>query len=71
MLRLLIVNDNLEFATTLFNYIKEKNGNGYIVINIANNGQNAYKYLTQNLPDAILLNLNIPRLSRTDLILEF
>ena len=59
--RALIVEDNYEFAITLFNYIKENNE--FIdLINIASNGEDALKYVIDLKLDSVLLDLKIPKL---------
>lgn len=57
----LIVEDNYEFAITLFNYIKENNE--FIdLLNIASNGEDALKYVIDLKPDIVLLDLKMPKL---------
>ena len=70
MLKMLIVDDNLEFIQNLFNYIKNENQDEYIVTNICKNGEEAYKYLINNTPDLILLDLNMPKMNGSELLLK-
>lgn len=60
--KVLIVEDNYEFALTMFNYIKENNE--YMeMLKIASNGEEALNYLINDIPDIILLDLNMPKLN--------
>lgn len=68
MLKILIVDDNLEFVQFLFNTIKKHNENDFIITNIFSDGNNAYNYLSNNSPDVILLDLQMPKLNGIELI---
>ena len=70
MLKILIVEDNLEFANNLFNYIKNKDNEEYVITNIITDGEEAYEYLTNHFPDVMILDLQIPKLNGKDLILK-
>ena len=68
MLKILIVDDNIEFTLNIINYVKSKGETEYIFTNISANGEEAYKYLINNNPDLILLDLQMPKLNGVELI---
>lgn len=60
--KVLIVEDNLEFAQTMFNYIKENNK--YVeILGMALDGYEALDYLREDIPDIIILDLQMPKLN--------
>lgn len=65
--KLIIADDNLEFSTSLFNYLKANN-NFIDVIGIAENGQKAIDLIEQLNPDIILLDLKMPQKNGIELL---
>lgn len=68
MLKILIVDDNLELNQLLFNQIKNYNEDEFIITNISSNGEDAYNYLLTHSPDVVLLDLQMPKLNGIELI---
>ncbi len=68
MLKILIVDDNLELNQLLFNQIKNYNEDEFIITNISSNGEDAYNYLLTHSPDIVLLDLQMPKLNGIELI---
>lgn len=68
MLKILIVDDNLELNQLLFNQIKNYNEDEFIITNISSNGEDAYNYLLTHSPDVVLLDLQMPKLNGIKLI---
>ena len=68
MLKILIVDDNLELNQLLFNQIKNYNEDEFIITNISSNGEDAYNYLLTHFPDVVLLDLQMPKLNGIELI---
>lgn len=68
MLKILIVDDNLELNQLLFNQIKNYNEDEFIITNISSNGEDAYNYLLTHSPDIVLLDLQMPKLNGVELI---
>lgn len=61
MLNVLIIDDNLNYATNLMNFINKKNDN-IKVCGIVNNGEDAIKELNNNCKfDIIILDLKMPK----------
>ena len=61
MLNVLIVDDNLNYATNLMNFINKKNDN-IKVCGIADNGKSAITELNANCKiDIVILDLKIPK----------
>ncbi len=70
MLKILIIEDDLEFVKNIFNYIKLKNEKDYVITNIITNGEEAYTYLMEHMPDVIILDLQLPKLNGEELLLK-
>lgn len=59
-IRVLIADDNLEFAMTLNGYLEKEEG--MEVVGMAKDGNEAYSMIIQNKPDVVLLDVIMPHL---------
>ncbi len=60
--RILIVDDNEENLNVLGNFLASKN----YIVQFANNGKQAIKYVNYKRPDLILLDISMPEISGYD-----
>lgn len=66
-MNLIIIDDNLNFSRSLFNYISKNNYNIRITQLVAD-GEEAFEAIIKLKPDIILLDLKLPKLSGSELL---
>ncbi|MBS1621445.1 MAG: response regulator [Bacteroidetes bacterium] len=65
-LLILIVDDNLNFIKRVINLIEEQENIGYI--NVAHDYEQALKFIEEEKPDLVLLDINLPGKSGIELL---
>lgn len=64
MIKLLIADDNFDFVKTIFNKISNNDIYDFKITKISSNGEETFNYILNNDIDVVLLDLEMPKLTR-------